>query len=46
MLAELLGTPEKADWRQCTLDTAGEEARAAAFKALFAPHDPFLAEGA
>jgi hypothetical protein len=43
-MAELLGTPEKADWRNCTLDTAGEEARAASFKELFAPFDPFMAE--
>jgi hypothetical protein len=43
-MAELLGTPDKADWRNCTADAAGEEARAAAFKAMFAPFDPFMAE--
>jgi len=39
--AALLGTPDKADWRNCTADEQGEEARAAAFKALFETYDPF-----
>jgi hypothetical protein len=44
VMAQLLGAPDKADWRNCTLDGPGEEARAAAFKELFAPFDPFMAE--
>ena len=44
VLAELLGTPDKSDWRNCTIDQAGEEQRASDFKALFAKHDPFMAE--
>jgi diadenosine tetraphosphate (Ap4A) HIT family hydrolase len=44
VLAELLGTPDKADWRNCTIDATGEEQRAAKFKELFAKHDPFIGE--
>jgi hypothetical protein len=39
--AQLLGCPARADWRECTTDEAGEEARTAAFKEVFAAYDPF-----
>ena len=39
VVAGLLGTPQTADWRNCTTDAAGEEARAAAMKELFTPFD-------
>jgi diadenosine tetraphosphate (Ap4A) HIT family hydrolase len=44
VLAGLLGDASRADWRNCVLDEAGEEARAGAFRTAFAAVDPF-AEG-
>lgn len=40
VVAQVLGTPQKADWRNCTLDSAGEEARAESFKAMFGGYEP------
>lgn len=40
VVAGILGAPHKADWRNCTLDSAGEEARSEQFKALFGPYEP------
>lgn len=37
--ATLLGMPERADWKVCAMDTAGETQVANRFKNLFKPFD-------
>ncbi|KAG7092838.1 hypothetical protein E1B28_009152 [Marasmius oreades] len=40
VLVNLLGMPERLDWKACTLTEEEDRADAAAFKAAFAPFDP------
>lgn len=39
VLAGLLGEPERANWQECKLEQAQEEAHVAAFKELFKPFE-------
>jgi hypothetical protein len=39
VLADLRGTPERADWRACKLTTQEEAEMAEAFKEMFKPFD-------
>ncbi|KAL3157811.1 hypothetical protein ABBQ32_012233 [Trebouxia sp. C0010 RCD-2024] len=39
VVAQLAGTPDKADWKSCQVDRPAEQARTEAFKALFQPYD-------
>ena len=40
VLAGLRGQPLRANWQECKLDRAEEEAHTAAFKAAFGPYAP------
>ncbi|KAJ7256491.1 CwfJ C-terminus 2-domain-containing protein-like protein [Mycena haematopus] len=42
VLVSLLNTPERLDWKACTLPEDEDRADAQAFKAAFAPFDPTL----
>jgi hypothetical protein len=45
MMAELLGRPERADWKACTAGSPEEEAAATeVFKAKFKPYDAVMQE--
>jgi hypothetical protein len=40
VLANILGTPERGDWKQCKLDLSEETAMADQFKEQFQEFDP------
>lgn len=40
VLANILGTPERGDWKQCKLDVSEETAMADQFKEQFQEFDP------
>lgn len=41
-MAELLGTPEKTNWKSCELTKEEEAKMVEDLKAAFGPHDPAL----